>query len=301
MTFSTKPVNTQAGVPTVAAVTALDAAGNPVVGGTVNMVVNSGPGGFATGSTTGATTNALGVATFGNLVLTVGGSYTLKATDGLVNVTSITFTVNLITILSTAPSSAIVGGTYTPSASATSLDTVGITVDASSAGICSIGGANLVTFLSAGSCSLDFNDAGNGSYAAAAPATQTFSIATKTVRSTSSVLGIAPTPSKASTESNIVLTVTVTGASGAGNPLGTMQIKYNGVTECQDLSAAASGANSATFSCSVANGTFPYPGSSTNYSLTGVYTPDPTTSSSNAAYSYSTSTSPAVNFRVTGA
>jgi hypothetical protein len=59
------------------------------------MSVASGPGAFTGGSTTSATTNAGGLATFNNLVINTSGSYTIRAaSSGLGNVTSNTFTVN---------------------------------------------------------------------------------------------------------------------------------------------------------------------------------------------------------------
>ena len=65
---------------------------------------------------------------------------------------------------STAPASATVGGaTYTPAATATSGLTVAITVDSSSSSVCTISGG-VVTFIAAGTCTLDANQAGNGTY-----------------------------------------------------------------------------------------------------------------------------------------
>ena len=64
-------------------VAVLDAFGTVVAGNTstVTLTVVSGPGGFASGSTTSvAVVN--GVATFSNLAFTVPGTYTLMATDG---------------------------------------------------------------------------------------------------------------------------------------------------------------------------------------------------------------------------
>jgi uncharacterized repeat protein (TIGR03803 family) len=60
----------------------------------VTLVVASGPGGFAAGSTTTAKTNG-GVATFNNLVLDVSGTYILgqSATGGLTGPSSVSFTI----------------------------------------------------------------------------------------------------------------------------------------------------------------------------------------------------------------
>ena len=68
----------------------------------------------------------------------------------------------------TAPSGATVGGpTYTPTATASSGLTVAITIDASSSSVCSIT-AGVVSAESAGTCTIDFNQAGNATYAARA-------------------------------------------------------------------------------------------------------------------------------------
>jgi hypothetical protein len=72
---------------------------------------------------------------------------------------------------STAPTSAAVGGPiYSPTATASSGLTVAITLDPSSAG-CSLSGG-VVSFTSAGTCLIDFSQAGNGTYAAAPPVVQ---------------------------------------------------------------------------------------------------------------------------------
>ena len=59
------------------------------------MTVSTGPGAFTGGSTTSATTNAAGLATFNNLVLNTSGSYTIEAASSpLTAATSGSFTVN---------------------------------------------------------------------------------------------------------------------------------------------------------------------------------------------------------------
>src|SRR4029077_4091362 len=73
-----------------------DAFGNIILGNTstVTIAVASGPGGFATGSTTSvAAVN--GVATFSNLLLGTPGTYTLRASDGaLTSVTTGNITIS---------------------------------------------------------------------------------------------------------------------------------------------------------------------------------------------------------------
>ena len=82
-----------------------------------------------------------------------------------------------ITFTSTAPTSATIGGpTYTPAATSTSGLTVAITVDSTSTGVCSINGSGVVSFQGDGTCTLDGNQAGNGTYNAATQVQQSFSV-----------------------------------------------------------------------------------------------------------------------------
>ena len=81
-----------------------------------------------------------------------------------------------ITVTSTAPTTALVGGSgYTPTATSTSGDAVTITVDPTSSAVCSISGG-VVHYTAAGTCTLDFNDAGNANYSAAPQVTQSFTV-----------------------------------------------------------------------------------------------------------------------------
>jgi predicted outer membrane repeat protein len=78
--------------------------------------------------------------------------------------------------VSTPPSGASVGGaTYTPSATATSGLAVAITVDASTAGNCSIAGG-VVRFDEAGNCELDFNQSGDSDWDPASQVQQEFAV-----------------------------------------------------------------------------------------------------------------------------
>jgi len=78
-----------------------------------------------------------------------------------------------ITITSTAPSATVGGPTYTPTATAASGDTVVIT--SATTLVCTIS-SGVVSFLSAGTCTLDFNDPGNSTYAAAPQVNQGFTV-----------------------------------------------------------------------------------------------------------------------------
>jgi Fe-S cluster biogenesis protein NfuA len=75
---------------------------------------------------------------------------------------------------SSAPSAGSARGTYTPTATATSGDKVVITLEGTSTG-CSLSSGK-VTFTGAGTCVVDFNDAGNVTYAAAAQVRQSIKV-----------------------------------------------------------------------------------------------------------------------------
>jgi hypothetical protein len=81
-----------------------------------------------------------------------------------------------ITFTSTAPGSASVGGpTYTVAATASSGLAVSFTIDAASSSVCSISGTT-VSFIGAGTCTIDANQAGNSNYNAAPRAQQSFTV-----------------------------------------------------------------------------------------------------------------------------
>jgi hypothetical protein len=82
---------------------------------------------------------------------------------------------NSISIQSSAPSSAQVAQTYSPVATATSGDVVQITADSSSSSVCTSTG-NVIYFVGAGTCQIDFNDPGDTDYVAATQQTQTVSV-----------------------------------------------------------------------------------------------------------------------------
>lgn len=79
--------------------------------------------------------------------------------------------VQTVSFTSAKPASATVGSTYMPAASATSGLPVTITIDPASAGVCSLSGA-VVTFHAVGTCTINANQAGDGTYFRAAQAQQ---------------------------------------------------------------------------------------------------------------------------------
>jgi hypothetical protein len=111
------------------------------------------------------------------------------------NAGSVGQAVNTITVTSTAPTSATVGGaTYTPTATATSGDAVVIT--SGTTPTCTMSGG-VVSMVGTGTCTLDFNDNGNLNYAPAIQATQSFTVGasvgttTTTTATTTTTLGSA--------------------------------------------------------------------------------------------------------------
>jgi hypothetical protein len=80
-----------------------------------------------------------------------------------------------ISFTSTAPSDAQLGGaTYHATATSTSGLTVALTIDSSASSVCSISAGGVVSFSAPGTCVIDANQAGNGSYNAAAQVQQSF-------------------------------------------------------------------------------------------------------------------------------
>ncbi|MGD0863517.1 MAG: hypothetical protein ABSA21_12320, partial [Candidatus Limnocylindrales bacterium] len=110
------------------------------------------------------------------------GSYTVTATDGSLTGTSAAISVGAgtptINFTSTAPSSAVVGGsTYSVTADSPSPATIGFTIDATASTVCSISG-HVVSFTAVGSCVIDANQpaSGDGNWNAADQAQQSFSV-----------------------------------------------------------------------------------------------------------------------------
>jgi uncharacterized repeat protein (TIGR02543 family) len=80
-----------------------------------------------------------------------------------------------ITRTSTSPTSPVKSGTYTPTATADSSLPVAISIATGSSSVCSIS-AGVVTFNAAGSCVIQYDQAGNATYNAAAQVTETLTI-----------------------------------------------------------------------------------------------------------------------------
>ena len=131
-----------------------------------------------------------------------------------------------ITFTSTAPGAATVGGaTYTAAATASSALTVAFS--SGSTAVCTSSGTNgsVFTFVGSGSCIVDANQAGNGSWNVANQAQQTFTVSkqnqtisfTSTAPAAATVGGVTYTPTATAT-SGLAVTITADASSSASAP-----------------------------------------------------------------------------------
>jgi uncharacterized repeat protein (TIGR02543 family) len=156
---------------------------------TVTATKASGPGNLT--GTASTTTSTRGVARFTNLGISdsygvhrITFTATVTATSAQISGTpsSTTGDYNIkvdqtVSFTSSAPTLARASGTtYRPEATATSSLSVSITVDAASSSVCSISGG-IVSFLTAGTCVLNANQAGNSAFTAAPQVQQSFAVA----------------------------------------------------------------------------------------------------------------------------
>ena len=97
-------------------------------------------------------------------------------TTGYLNVATDTRSTQTISFTSTAPTDAQVGGTtYIPTATATSGLPVDFTIDPTASSVCTIN-AGEVSFISAGTCMINANQAGNENYQPAPQVQQSFTV-----------------------------------------------------------------------------------------------------------------------------
>ena len=97
-----------------------------------------------------------------------------------------------ISFTSSAPGAAVYGGpSYTVSATASSGLPVGFTAAPSSAGVCTVSGST-VTIVGGGTCTVNANQGGNGSYLAAPQVQQSFTVAR--VSQTITITSVPPSP-----------------------------------------------------------------------------------------------------------
>jgi hypothetical protein len=154
-----------------------------------------------------------------------------------------------ITFTSTAPAGAKVGGpTYTVTATASSGLTVTFTIDATAASFCSISGST-VSFIGAGTCVIDANQAGNANYNAAPQVQQSFAVAKgdQTITFTSTApaakVGGPKYNVTATASSGLTVTITIDAASASVCSISGSMVMFNGVGTCIIDASQAGDAN----------------------------------------------------------
>jgi hypothetical protein len=175
---------------------------------------------------------------FGRIVAVGATSALLVAGISLVSATAASAagtTSNSISV-GGAPGAGGEHGSYTPSASATSKDTVVVTLDKSSSG-CSLASGK-VTFTGSGTCLIDFNDPGNTTYAAAAQVQQSIKVYSANTISVSAApssggAGGSYSPGASATSGdNIVRTLS---SSSTGCTLSGIKVTFTGLGTCHVL------------------------------------------------------------------
>ena len=181
----------------------------------------------------------------------VAGAYAISATyngdpNFLTSSTSQGFTVTKaaqsITFTSTAPSGATVGGpTYSVAASGGASGNP-VTFTSATLKVCTVAGST-VTFVGAGTCTVDANQAGNSSYLAAPQATQSF-VVNAVVKCKSDVYLSPKYPWPVVVGTSAKYVATVQELSGSGSLSGTVTFYVNGVavTGCTNQGLTADSA-----------------------------------------------------------
>jgi len=145
---------------------------------------------------------------------------------------------------SSAPSAASAGGSYAASASASSKDTVAITLAGTSSG-CTLSSGK-VSFTGSGTCVVDFNDAGNSTYAAASEVVQSikvYSANTISVSSPPSAGGAGGSYSPGATATSGDAVVRTLASSSTGCTLSSGKVSFTGLGTCKvDFNDAGNGA-----------------------------------------------------------
>jgi hypothetical protein len=176
-----------------------------------------------------------------------------------------------ITITSTPPAHPVVGGTYTITAVSDSTLPVSFSVDAATTGsACSLSGST-VSFDHSGTCVIDADQAGNGTYQAAPQVQQSLSVST-----VATAVGVVSSTSPTVFGQGAHATATVTADSGT--PAGTVQFAVDGT----DLGApvTVSGGTATSSDLTDSSGNPLAPGS---HAVSAAFTPDDPTTYANAS------------------
>src|SRR5579864_3252388 len=176
---------------------------------TVSFSLGAGSAGVCT--LAGATVSFVGTGTC-TILADQGGNGSYQAAAQVQQSFPVGLTSQSISFTSTPPAGAVVGDpSYTVSATASSGLAVTFTAAPSSAGVCTVSGTS-VSLVGAGTCTIDANQAGNGSYQAAAQVQQTFVISTPSVSVQS--ITFTSTPPSGATPGGATYTVTAAASSG---------------------------------------------------------------------------------------
>ncbi|WP_188054202.1 Ig-like domain-containing protein [Sphingosinithalassobacter sp. CS137] len=161
---------------------------------------------------------------------------------------SVTQASQTVSFTSTPPAPAVFGGTYTPSATATSGLAVSFAIDATSGAVCTIAGGT-VSFTGAGTCTINANQPGNVNYSAAPQAQQTVTVtqANQTIGFTSTPpspasFGGTYTPTATAT-SGLAVSFTIDPAAGAVCAIAGGTVSFTGVGTCTINANQAGNAN----------------------------------------------------------
>jgi hypothetical protein len=130
-----------------------------------------------------------------------------------------------------APASPNVGSVYTVGASASSRLPVELSIDAASTKKACVLEGTAVSFKRAGTCIIDANQAGNGSYSAAPEQQQTITVSAAKA-STTTTLSLSSHAVEYANEGGLVANVTLTAAGGGAIPKGKVSVLAGGKRLC---------------------------------------------------------------------
>jgi hypothetical protein len=176
----------------------------------------------------GSSTLASGTATFQTAALAAGNHTVTAAYTGDDNNAPASSSAQSVTVAqatqtvaftSAAPVGAVVGGSYTPAASATSGLAAVISVDTASSGVCAMA-SGVVSFTAPGTCTLNADQPGDANHTAAPQVQQAVAVATAAPTVT-----LAASPLNPAHGATVTFTASVTGIS----PTGTVTFKEGGM------------------------------------------------------------------------
>lgn len=223
---------------------------NPAVGSTYTPTATASPSGLPVtftidAATAGNCTISGGVVTFTAAGLCTidanqAGNATYSAAPQVQQSTTSVKTNQTITFTSTPPANPTVNSTYTPTATATPSGLpVTFTIDASTAGNCSISGGT-VTFTAAAPCTINANQAGNATYNAAPQVQQQITNVGKADQTIIFTSPIPPnptvnstyTPTAIATPSGLTVTFTIDASSSANCSITGGVVTFTNVGSC---------------------------------------------------------------------